>query len=42
MPFLLGHPQLLFFDAEQDVAAITSINNTKIAFLFKSFISTVM
>lgn len=42
MPFLLGHPQLLFLEAEQDVPAMININNTKRIFLFKTFIGTVM
>lgn len=42
MPFLLGQPQLLFLEAEQDVPAITNNNNTKRTFLFKTFMDTVM
>jgi hypothetical protein len=42
MPFLLGHPQLLFFEAVQEVPASTNTNNTNIIFLFKTFIGPVM
>ncbi len=42
MPFLLGHPQLLFLEAVQDVPASAKTNNTKIIFLFKTFIGPLM
>ena len=37
MPFLLGHPQLLFLEAEQDVAEIATIINTKNRTNFRFF-----
>jgi hypothetical protein len=42
MPFLLGQPQLLFFEAVQDAPARINTNNAKIIFLFKTFISPVL
>jgi|GEM_PF-2303439 hypothetical protein len=38
MAFLLGQPQLLFFEAEQEVPAMIKTNNTKSSFLFRTFI----
>ena len=42
MPFLAGHPQLLFLEAVQDVPASINTNNTKIIFLFITFTGPVM
>jgi hypothetical protein len=42
MPFLLGQPQLLFLEAEQDVPATIKMNNNKMIFLFKYFKKPIM
>jgi len=42
MPFLLGQPQLDFFEMEQPEPAKANSNNTKIRFLFKFFMRTVV
>lgn len=38
MPFLLGHPQLLFLDALQEVPTISMIINAKMMLEFMIFI----
>jgi hypothetical protein len=38
MPFLLGQPHLLLFNALQDVPATITTINTTIRYLFKFFI----
>jgi len=38
MPFLLGHPQLLFLDALQEVPAINIMINAKMMLEFMIFI----
>jgi hypothetical protein len=37
MPFLLGHPQLLFFEAEQDEPIMIDKINNKNMYLFIFF-----